>query len=378
MTKANGALRNRNLLISGASAAGPTLAYWPQRHGCNPTVVERHPSLKPGGYAIDVRGSAIGVAKQMGIWESIRKADTHLQEVLFQNTDHQVVATMDPNFGAGTGKAGNIELLRDVLAAILYGLTKHSVEYRFSNSIRSIEQDEDGVDVTFERGERRRFDLVVGTRQEPAHARHFHLRGVKKAVRQPEYSGAKGDCPAAAGGGHEMGNTPYVGGNGQSHRLLFRRMQSDQNANLVERASHAAGRCQFGTYAAFRAGDQHRDGRCVCARWRARGRARRSRTAFARYEAEVRPFVEQNQNIVHNAKETEVPMTWEEVDEQTRRLNALNASPSGEVPKGSLIDVIQTAANAYTLKSYERAVLRLTAGDRFNGANDSQATSAAR
>jgi len=47
-------------------------------------------------------------------------------------------------------------------------------------------------------------------------------------------------------------------------------------------------------------------------------------------------------------------MTWEEVDEQTRRLNALKAAPSGEVPKGSLVDVIQTAANTYTLKSYEQ------------------------
>ncbi len=29
------------VLISGASVAGPTLAYWLRRHGCIPTVVEQ-------------------------------------------------------------------------------------------------------------------------------------------------------------------------------------------------------------------------------------------------------------------------------------------------------------------------------------------------
>jgi hypothetical protein len=45
----------------------------------------------------------------MAIWENIRKADTHLQQVLFRNTDRQVAATMDPDFAAGPGKAGDVE-----------------------------------------------------------------------------------------------------------------------------------------------------------------------------------------------------------------------------------------------------------------------------
>src|SRR5581483_5031024 len=162
MTKSNGELRNKSVLISGASAAGPTIACWLQRYGFEPTVVERHPTLRPGGYAIDVRGTAIGVVKQMGIWEDLRKADTHLREVLFHNSEHAVVATMDPNFGAGEGQAGDIELLRDDLAVILYGLTKNSVEYMFNNSIATIEQDEAGAQVTFEGGQKRHFDLIVG------------------------------------------------------------------------------------------------------------------------------------------------------------------------------------------------------------------------
>ena len=44
------AMENRRILISGASVAGPALAYWLARHGFRPTVVERAPSLRDGGY----------------------------------------------------------------------------------------------------------------------------------------------------------------------------------------------------------------------------------------------------------------------------------------------------------------------------------------
>jgi hypothetical protein len=39
-------LANTDVLISGASVAGPTLAYWVRRHGFTPTVVERTPALR--------------------------------------------------------------------------------------------------------------------------------------------------------------------------------------------------------------------------------------------------------------------------------------------------------------------------------------------
>lgn len=39
---------NRTVLISGASIAGPALAYWLGRHGFEPTVVELAPALREG------------------------------------------------------------------------------------------------------------------------------------------------------------------------------------------------------------------------------------------------------------------------------------------------------------------------------------------
>src|SRR5215216_3839905 len=51
-------MQNTNVLISGASVAGPALAYWLGRYGFQPTVVEEAPALRGGGYAVDFRGPA--------------------------------------------------------------------------------------------------------------------------------------------------------------------------------------------------------------------------------------------------------------------------------------------------------------------------------
>jgi 2-polyprenyl-6-methoxyphenol hydroxylase-like FAD-dependent oxidoreductase len=44
------------VLISGASIAGPALAYWLDRYGFRVTVVEKAPALRPGGQAVDFKG----------------------------------------------------------------------------------------------------------------------------------------------------------------------------------------------------------------------------------------------------------------------------------------------------------------------------------
>ena len=65
-------MKNKNILISGASVAGPALAFWLHRYGFKPTIVERAPAVRPGGYAIDFRGASLRVLERMGT--SIRSA----------------------------------------------------------------------------------------------------------------------------------------------------------------------------------------------------------------------------------------------------------------------------------------------------------------
>jgi 2-polyprenyl-6-methoxyphenol hydroxylase-like FAD-dependent oxidoreductase len=66
-------MATKTVLISGASVAGPTLAYWLHRYGFQTTIVERAPTLRPGGYAVDFRGAGMDVLRRMNLVDEIRQ-----------------------------------------------------------------------------------------------------------------------------------------------------------------------------------------------------------------------------------------------------------------------------------------------------------------
>ena len=64
------------VLISGASIAGPVLAYWLRRHGFHATVVERAPGArKTGGHAVDLFKPAMAIAMTDRLLAGSHKAD---------------------------------------------------------------------------------------------------------------------------------------------------------------------------------------------------------------------------------------------------------------------------------------------------------------
>ncbi|MEV0704242.1 FAD-dependent monooxygenase [Saccharopolyspora sp. NPDC050389] len=149
-----------NILISGAGIAGPALAFWLRRYGFNPTVVERAPAIRHGGYAIDVRGAAVEVAERMGILSDLQEARTGNRGMTIVDSARRplVEVRMDELMGA---EGGDVELMRGTLSRILYERTDDT-EYLLGDSITAIEQHTDAVRVTFEHHSPREFDLVVG------------------------------------------------------------------------------------------------------------------------------------------------------------------------------------------------------------------------
>jgi 2-polyprenyl-6-methoxyphenol hydroxylase-like FAD-dependent oxidoreductase len=154
-------IKHPNILISGASIAGPALAYWLSQYGFHPTIVEQAPVLREGGYKVDIRGAAIEVAERTGILPAIWQASTNMRGGTYVNSENKPVATLSAdilNFREGRDD----EIVRGELSHILYERTRDEVEYLFGDSITSIEQSEDGVQVTFRHAAPRTFDLVVG------------------------------------------------------------------------------------------------------------------------------------------------------------------------------------------------------------------------
>ncbi len=152
---------NTDVLISGAGIAGPTLAYWLMRFGFHPTVVERVPALRTGGHPVDLWGSAVDVVERMGI----------LPEIEAARTQNDIGITISPGkrpVEIELGRLGveiadrHVEIMRGELVRTLYERTKDNVEYMFGNSITTLEENAEGVEVAFEHGASRRFGLVVG------------------------------------------------------------------------------------------------------------------------------------------------------------------------------------------------------------------------
>ena len=60
-------MNSKTVLISGAGIAGPTLAFWLKAAGFKPTLIERAPALRTGGYVIDFWGLGYDIAERMGL-----------------------------------------------------------------------------------------------------------------------------------------------------------------------------------------------------------------------------------------------------------------------------------------------------------------------
>ncbi|WP_333741420.1 FAD-dependent monooxygenase [Streptomyces sp. IBSBF 2806] len=149
---------NKNVLISGASIAGPALAYWLGRHGFRPTVVELAPALRKGGQAIDFRGEThLTVLERMGLIPELRLIQTGGSPVRFVDELGRTLLHLPAEFAGG-----EIEVLRGDLARVLYEHSLPHTEYIFGDSITSLTETSSGVRVDFQRGAPRDFDLVIG------------------------------------------------------------------------------------------------------------------------------------------------------------------------------------------------------------------------
>ncbi|ORA80629.1 FAD-binding protein [Mycobacterium malmoense] len=152
-----------SVLVSGASVAGTAVAYWLGKHGYSVTVVERHPGLRPGGQAIDVRGPALTVLDRMGLLAAARDRRTQIRGASVVDRDgNELSRDTESTPTGGPIDSPSIELLRDDLIELLYGATQSTTEYLFDDSITALRDDGDSVEVTFERSAARRFDLVIG------------------------------------------------------------------------------------------------------------------------------------------------------------------------------------------------------------------------
>ncbi|MFH8370079.1 FAD-dependent monooxygenase [Streptomyces sp. NPDC018031] len=149
---------NKTVLISGASIAGPALAYWLARHGFRPTVVELAPALRRGGQAVDFRGETHRtVLERMGLLPELRRIQTGGTPMRFVDERGRTLLHLPAEFAGG-----ELEVLRGDLARVLYEHSLPHTDYVFGDTITGLTETPTGVRVDFRHGATRVFDLVIG------------------------------------------------------------------------------------------------------------------------------------------------------------------------------------------------------------------------
>lgn len=180
-------MSTKNVLISGASIAGPALAFWLKRYGFEPTVVERAPALRTGGQAIDVLGTATEVVRRMGLLDQVHARSTDKRGTSYVDAAGKSRADISSAAFNGVGVNGDTEIQRGDLAEVLYEATHDSVEYLFGDSIAALHEDESGVQVTFEHAPARTFDLVIGADGVHSHTRNLVFGPESEFIRHMGY-----------------------------------------------------------------------------------------------------------------------------------------------------------------------------------------------
>ncbi|GAB2988871.1 FAD-dependent monooxygenase [Streptomyces pseudoechinosporeus] len=200
----------RKVLISGASIAGPALAFWLNRYGYAVTVVEKAGTLRSGGYPIDVRGTALEVVRRMGILPRLQDAHIDLRRLTFLDGDGSEVASVNPHTVTGGVAGRDLEVRRGDLTGALYAAVRDDVEFLFNDSIDTLDQSGHGVDVTFRGGSRRTFDMVVGADGLHSRTREFLFGPEEQFHRYLGYCFAVFTMRNTFGLSHEtmMWNTP--------------------------------------------------------------------------------------------------------------------------------------------------------------------------
>ncbi|MGA7810492.1 FAD-binding domain [Bradyrhizobium sp.] len=152
----------KSVLIAGAGIAGPTLGFWLKAAGFEPTLIERAPALRRGGYVIDFWGLGYDIAERMGLTAEIHRVGYHVRELRIVNDRGRRVAGFGTRLFDELTGGRYVTLARSELSRLLFERIQDHVEVIFDEEIVGLEDRSCGVRVELKRSGERWFDLVIG------------------------------------------------------------------------------------------------------------------------------------------------------------------------------------------------------------------------
>ena len=152
----------KTVLISGASFAGLSSAYWMSRSGYKVTIVEIGKGIKLGGTPVNIEGNTIDIVKRMGLFEQIKANSIAMELLEFKNADDVTEGSVVLRKRREQLTEEGFEIERNTLLNMLFELVKDDTHFIFNASVTSMKETSEHMEVTFNDGSMQHFDLVLG------------------------------------------------------------------------------------------------------------------------------------------------------------------------------------------------------------------------
>ncbi|WP_075790950.1 FAD-dependent oxidoreductase [Massilia putida] len=156
-------MKSQRVLIIGGGIGGMAAAISLRKRGDQVDLVELDSDWQVYGAGITISGPTLRAFSTLGIIDQVMDQGFCADGVRLCDADGTLLTELPTPRLAGIDVPGGGGILRPVLARILSQATLASgTSVRLGVTFVGIEQDEDGVDVTFTDGSRSRYDLVIG------------------------------------------------------------------------------------------------------------------------------------------------------------------------------------------------------------------------
>ncbi len=148
------------ILISGAGVGGLACAMWLSRKGFRPVIVEQADSIRAGGFLVSLSHHAYHFAEQLGVMPQLRAHGCGIDSSSYHDSVGRTLLSLQSR--ALFSGMDVIQLMRDDLVAILYERAKSEIDLRFGDSIQTLNENSDYIDVGFASGRHEKYGVVIG------------------------------------------------------------------------------------------------------------------------------------------------------------------------------------------------------------------------
>lgn len=149
-------------LICGAGIAGTSIALRLLHYGFEPTLIERAPEFRGGGYMIDVWGLGFDILERYGLLEAARQRAYVFDRLSFVDEQGKEVSAVKGAVLRRALRGKLFSIPRGDLARVLYEAAQNRAEVLYGTSIHALHQHLNGIEVELSSGEARQFDVLIG------------------------------------------------------------------------------------------------------------------------------------------------------------------------------------------------------------------------